>query len=147
MRPIIFDRPEVLRVAEQMGAEYGVLDRCQFVAGDMFEDPLPTDIDCLLLSNILHDWDVPECHQLVQRCGEALPPGGRLMIHDVFLNDALDGPLPIALYSASLFSFTEGRAYSGAEYREMLELAGLTAGLVVPTLVHCGVMSGVKNAA
>ena len=39
----------------------------------------------------------------------ALPARARLLIHDVFLNDTMDGPLPIALYSAALFSVTEGR--------------------------------------
>jgi hypothetical protein len=65
-----------------------------------------------------------------------------LLIHDVFLNDELDGPLPVALYSASLFSLTEGRAYSVAEYRGWLEEAGLVPGTVKPTLVHCGLLEG-----
>ena len=60
-------------------------------------------VDVVLLSNVLHDWDVPQCQELVRRCSNCLPSGGRLLIHDVFLNDALDGPLPIALYSAALF--------------------------------------------
>ena len=77
----------------------------------MFADPVPADCDVMLLSNILHDWDVPECRTLVARCAAALPAGGHLLIHDAFLNDAMDGPLPVALYSASLFSVTEGRAY------------------------------------
>ena len=81
----------------------GVADRVELVLGDMFRDPLPTDCDVVLLSNILHDWDVPECKTLVRRCTEVLPSGGRLLIHDIFLNDELDGPLPgIALYSAAL---------------------------------------------
>jgi 3-hydroxy-5-methyl-1-naphthoate 3-O-methyltransferase len=67
-----------------------------------------------------------------------------LLVHDVFLNDALDGPLPIALYSAALFTLTEGRAYSMAEYRGWLEQAGLVVSPVVPTLIHCGVLSGTK---
>ena len=58
---IVFDRPEVLKVAEEMGKQYGVLDRVEFVAGDMFADELPGGADVILLSNILHDWDVPEC--------------------------------------------------------------------------------------
>ena len=33
--------------------------------------------------------------------------------------------MPIALYSASLFRLTEGRAYSAQEYRGWLEDAGL----------------------
>ena len=73
--------------------------------------------------------------------------GGRLLIHDVFLNDAMDGPLPVALYSAALFSVTEGRAYSAAEYREFLTGAGLTPKPVVPTLVHCGVLPAVDGKA
>ena len=96
-----------------MVAAYGVADRVELVTGDMFRDPLPADCDVVLLSNILHDWDVPECQSPDSAAyAEVLPNGGRLLIHDVFLNDALDGPLPIALYSAALFSFTEGRAYS-----------------------------------
>jgi hypothetical protein len=93
---------------------------------------------------VLHDWDVPRARALVQRCAEALPSGGSLLVHDVFLNDALDGPLPVALYSAALFTLTEGRAYSAAEYRSWLREAGLTPGEVVPTLVHCGVLPARK---
>ena len=101
--------------------------------------------DVVLLSNVLHDWDVPECRKLIGRCAAVLPPGGRLLTHDVFLNDALDGPLPIALYSAALFCLTEGRAYSAAEYRGWLAEAGLTPGPVTPTLIHCGVLPGMKE--
>jgi hypothetical protein len=100
----------------------------------------------ILLSNVLHDWDVPECRTLISRCAAALPPGGRLLVHDVFLNDALDGPLPVALYSAALFSLTEGRAYSAGEYRGWLTEAGLQPGAVVPTLIHCGVLPATRPA-
>ena len=143
LKAIVFDRPEVLKVAAEFAAEYGVADRLECRAGDMFRDALPP-ADAILLSNVLHDWDVPECEQLVNRCAAALPAGGRLLIHDVFLNDDLDGPLPVALYSASLFSLTEGRAYSGREYRGWLNNAGLVAADIVPTLVHCGVLTGTK---
>lgn len=146
LRAIIFDRPEVLRVAEEMAAEYKVTDRVEFVAGDMFTDALPGDADLLLLSNILHDWDVPECRGLVQRCASVVSPGGRLLVHDVFLNDELDGPLPIALYSAALFSLTEGRAYSAAEYQSWINSAGLNIMATLPTGVHCGVLIARKDA-
>lgn len=141
-RATIFDRPEVLKVAGQMAAEYGVAERVTLTPGDMFADPLPEGVDAVMLSNVLHDWDVPECRALVQRCASTLGPEGRVLIHDVFLNDEMDGPLPIALYSASLFSLTEGRAYSAAEYRGWLDDAGLEPGIVKPTLVHCGLLEG-----
>lgn len=144
LRAVIVDRPEVLKVAQELASLHGVHDRMAFEAGDMFHGALPKG-DMVLLSNILHDWDVPECRVLIQRCTAALPSGGRLLIHDVFLNDQLDGPLPIALYSAALFCLTEGRAYSAAEYRGWLSEAGLTAGAVTPTLIHCGVLAGKKG--
>ena len=145
LRAIVLDRPEVLKVARELAAGTGVEDRIEFVPADMFVDEYPPGADAALLSNILHDWDVPRCEQLLKRCADALPRGGRVLIHDVFLNDALDGPLPVALYSAALFSLTEGRAYSAAEYREMLRRAGLApAPSITPTLVHCGLLEGIK---
>jgi precorrin-6B methylase 2 len=143
LRAIVWDRPEVLKVAGEMAAEYGVAERLQCVAGDMFRDPVPNG-DVCLLSNVLHDWDVPQCEELVERCAAALPAGGRMLIHDVLLSDALDGPLAVALYSAALFSMTEGRAYSAAEFQGWLCAAGLTPEGVVPTLAHCAVLTAAK---
>lgn len=145
VKAIVFDRPEVLKVAAEMTAAYGASDSVELAAGDMFADPLPAGCDVVLLSNILHDWDVPECRALLKRAADALAPGGRIVIHDVFLNDALDGPLPISLYSAALFTLTEGRAYSAGEYRALLAEIGFTAGDVVPTAIHCGLLVGTRG--
>ncbi|MEO1979468.1 MAG: methyltransferase, partial [Fuerstiella sp.] len=139
----VLDRPEVLKTAEKFAQEYDVSSRIKLLAGDMFSENLP-NADVVLLSNILHDWDVPECRDLVRRCAEALNPGGRLIIHDVLLNDELDGPLPIALYSAALFTLTEGRAYSAAEYSSWMQNAGLVTTAPVSTLIHCFAMAGTK---
>jgi SAM-dependent methyltransferase len=143
LRAVVWDRPEVLKVAAELAEAHGVADRLTFQPGDMFTAAVPS-ADVVLLSNVLHDWDVPQCQELIRRCAAALPAGGRLLIHDVFLNDALDGPLPVALYSAALFSLTEGRAYSAAEYRAWLTAAGLTPAAIVPTLIHCGVLPAHK---
>ena len=141
LHAIVWDRPEVLKVAAEMAQQYGVADRLQCVPGNMFADPVPP-CDVCLLSNILHDWDEPECRTLVQRCAGALNPAGRLLIHDVLLNDDHSGPLPIALYSAALFTLTEGRAYSASEFQTWLTEAGLTLEPIVRTLVHCAVIGG-----
>ena len=143
LRAIVLDRPEVLNVAEEMAEEYGVADRTELVAADMFTDEIPNG-DLVLLSNILHDWDVSECKQLIARCAQSLNHGGRVAIHDVFLNDQHDGPLPIALYSAALFTLTEGRAYSELEYTQWLHEANLKTSRKKETLVHCGVLVGQK---
>jgi SAM-dependent methyltransferase len=144
LNAIVLDRPEVLKVTHEMADAHGVAGRLRPLAGDMFRDPLPA-CDVILLSNILHDWDVSECQALIARCASALPHGGQLLIHDVFLNDAHDGPLPAALYSAALFTLTEGRLYSAGEYRAWLSAVGMTSGAVIATGIHCGVVSAQKD--
>jgi SAM-dependent methyltransferase len=146
LRAIVLDRPEVLRTAAEFAAKYGVSRRLELVPADMFADPLPP-ADVVLLSNVLHDWDVPECQQLVARCAAALRRDGRLLIHDVLLDDDLGGPLPIALYSAALFTLTEGRAYSRQEYAAWLTAAGLAPGSPVATAIHCYAIEGQKRVA
>ncbi|MBI1372336.1 MAG: methyltransferase domain-containing protein [Phycisphaera sp.] len=143
LRAIVLDRPEVLKVAAEFAAQYGVTDRLELRPGDMFTADVPA-CDAVLLSNILHDWDVAENRTLVTRCAGKLRPNGRLLIHDVLLHDDHSGPLPIALYSAALFTLTEGRAYSAAEYRGWLSEAGLTPEDTIATLVHCAVVPGRK---
>lgn len=143
LKAIVLDRPEVLKVADELAKDYGIGDRLELRPGDMFEDPLPSS-DLVLLSNVLHDWDVPECRRLIARSAEALRPGGWLLIHDVFLNDDLSGPLEIALYSAALFTLTEGRAYSAKEYRTWMEESGLVPEDIRPTFIHCGLLPARK---
>lgn len=144
LRAIVLDRPEVLKVTAEYAKAYGVTDRLECLPADMFTDALPPLADTILLSNVLHDWDVPECMKLVERCAASLPSGGRILIHDVLLNDAQDGPLTVALYSAALYSLTEGRAYSGADFSSWLTKAGLTPAKAVHTLIHCSVIVGTK---
>jgi hypothetical protein len=142
LRVTVWDRAEVLRLAAEFGAKCGVAHRMDLVSGDMFADSVPEGHDGVLLSNILHDWDIPECERLLKKLRDSVELRTPLWIHDVYLNDSLDGPLPIALYSAALFSLTEGRAYSTAEYRTMLRHCGfLDQPAVLPTAVHCGVLT------
>jgi predicted O-methyltransferase YrrM len=141
LKAIVLDRPEVLRVAAEFAAQYGVADRLELRAGDMFTGDFPP-ADFVLFSNVLHDWDVADCRALVRRAAASLNPGGSILVHDVLLNDELDGPLEVACYSAQLFTMAEGRAYSAAEYGEWLREAGLEVQPAIPTLAHCHVIRG-----
>jgi trans-aconitate methyltransferase len=145
LRAKVLDRPEVLRVTRELAAARDVGDRLECVPGDMLVDALP-EADLILLSNVLHDWDVPDCRRLVGRCAAVLPPGGKLVVHDVFLHDGLDGPLAVALYSVALFSVTEGRAYSAAECATWLRESELTVRDPIVTLAHGSLLVGSKRA-
>ncbi len=129
----VMDRPRVLDVAREFldalsrsgrpGADT-VPDRVCFLPGDMLTDPLP-EADLVLAASLFHDWPTPTCQVLARRFAHALRPGGQLWAHDAFLNDTLDGPLPVTDYSAALFCGTKGRCYSRREYRTWFTEAGL----------------------
>jgi len=150
---IVFDRPEVLKVAEKLLEEFcdahgetanSIKERLTFLAGDMLTDELP-QVDVILAASVFHDWPVEICERLAFKFAGALKPGGELWIHDAFLHDTLDGPLAVTDYSAMLFLGTKGRAYSRKEYRTWFSKAGLIPdNREIPTLMEYGLISAKK---
>lgn len=152
-KAILFDRPEVLKVAAELLDEfcnnhpnktYTLKSRIAFLPGDMLTDELP-EADILLAASLFHDWPTPVCEKLAVKFSKALKPGGEIWIHDAFLNDRLDGPIAITDYSAMLFLGTKGRAYSRKEYRKWFTNAGLIpTSEQISTLMDYGLISAVK---
>jgi ubiquinone/menaquinone biosynthesis C-methylase UbiE len=106
-------------------AETGLADRVGVHPGDFFADPeLPGGHDVILLSMILHDWDEPRNSDLLAKCYRALPPGGRLVISELLVDDDKAGPLDAALMSMNMLVGTWGRNYTVAEYAGWLAKAG-----------------------
>ena len=67
-------------------------ERCSFVAGSFFDDPLPAGHDVLLLANILHDWETAECRRILTACHEAIEPEGTIVVVEPMLAEDLSGP-------------------------------------------------------
>lgn len=137
LRATLLEKPPVDRIARDEIARHGLADRVEIVAADMFATPWPS-ADTLLLSNVLHDWDLPEIRILLTRAAEALPTGGLLIIHDAFLDDTKSGPLPVAEYSVLLANISQGRCYSAAEYSALLQDTGFDPGPCLPTIADRG---------
>jgi len=144
-RATLLDTPEVLAVAREFCAEYDeVNDRIDFLAADMLFDPLP-GADLILAASLFHDWQSATCSDLMRRFADALQPGGQLFIHDVYLDDSMDGPLPAVDYSAQLFFHTKGRLYSRAEYESWMTTGGLgPTELLAPTQLEYALIAAHK---
>lgn len=140
LRATILEKAPVDRIARQGVERRGYAGRIEVVVGDMFQDPWPTGADVHLISNVLHDWDVPQVRALLKRSADALPPQGTLLVHDMHLNEAKDGPLPAAAYSALLMNITEGKCYSVGEMRELLDEAGFEGPELRPTVADRSVL-------
>lgn len=144
LRASVFEKPPVDGVARRAIAQRGFTDRVDVVAGDMLSGPLPGGYDVHLVSNVIHDWDLPKVRTLLARSFAALEPGGLLIIHDAHLDADKRGPLAVAAYSVMLMHATEGRCYSTAEMDDCLREAGFGPSFVVPTAADRSLVAASK---
>jgi predicted O-methyltransferase YrrM len=128
-----FDLPHISALAVQKIEEAGLDDRISVVEGNFFTDErLPAGHDVIILSSILHDWSEQDNVSLLEKCFEALPEGGLVVICEFILNGARTGPSLAALMGMHmLVETTGGKNYSGAEYVSWLTRAGFTDARVV----------------
>ncbi|MBL9134511.1 MAG: methyltransferase domain-containing protein [Verrucomicrobiales bacterium] len=141
----VLEQAPVDAIARRSIETWGLAGRVNVIGADMLSDPWPEDCDVHLISNVLHDWDVPEVAAILTRSARSLRPGGLLIIHDAFLNDAKSGPLPVAEYSVLLMHGTSGRCYSAREYGAVLEGLGMNPGSYQPTVADRGFMTAMKT--
>ena len=133
LRATVLEKPPVDRVAAAAIAQRGYAERVSVRVGDMFAEEFPADCDAHLFSNVLHDWEEPVVKKLLAKSFRALPSGGLLVIHDMHLDEAKSGPLPVAEYSALLMHSTWGKCYSLAELRSYFDELGFVDMKFTPT--------------
>jgi SAM-dependent methyltransferase len=78
LRGLVLDLEHAGPSARRLFAEQGVAGRCTFVAGSFF-DAVPSG-DAVVLKSVLHNWDDADASRILQRCAEALNPGGRVVV-------------------------------------------------------------------
>lgn len=124
LRAIIFDLPQVSRLAQDVMRQAGLTERVHTIAGDYEHDPLPPGPDVVLWSGNLHASSPERCLGVLTRLRALLPPAGMVLIHDYLLDDTRTSPLIPALLALHLTLVSEhGQVYSGAELRALLAQA------------------------
>lgn len=140
----VADLPSVCEVTRQYVAEYGLSDRIDLVALDMFHDRWPSGHDAIFFANILHDWEPARRSYLVRQSFEMLPPNGRLFLYEMLLSDQQDGPLTAALFSVAMTHVTLGKQFTAAELDALLREHGFEDVLVNPIYAGYSLISGRK---
>jgi acetylserotonin N-methyltransferase len=124
LRCTVMDLPGMSAEARAHIGRFGVGDQVGFVARNMFAEPWDAGCDAVVFSNIFHDWEDFRCVELARRACDVLPPGGRVFVNEVLLDETKDGPLGAALFSASMMLNTQGRQFTFSELKCLLRRAG-----------------------
>jgi len=124
LRATVMEIAAVCHEADGYIAAAALDGRVTTQAVNMFTDDWPTGYDAHFFSNIFHDWSDATCRLLARQSFAALPPGGRIFLHEMLMDDDGCGPLPAAAFSVMMLLGTRGRQYSLPELRDFLEGAG-----------------------
>ncbi|MBX0285964.1 methyltransferase [Haloarcula salinisoli] len=119
----VFDRPSVVAEEPDLPDEFGVGDRCDYVAGDMFES-VP-EADAYVLKWILHDWTDEECVDILSTVRAAAPSDARLFVVEAVVPGPAESHFSKQLDMTMLVQMG-GRERTRAEYASLLERAGWT---------------------
>jgi len=126
--------------------EAGAVGNCvDTTAINMFRDPWPKGYDAIFFSNIWHDWNFRTCAWLAERAYEALPPGGRIMLHEMLLDDDGAGPATTAAFSMLMLLATQGQQFTFGEIKKLLEQAGFRGIETQQTAGYYSMTTGYKR--
>jgi hypothetical protein len=126
LRVTIFDSPTVCLLAERNIQRAGLSDRIAICPGNLFDDPFPPDVDCVLFAHMMTIWSLETDTGLLRRAHEVLPDTGRVVIFNMMGWDDEQGPVSTALGSVYFLAIAtgEGRLHSWREYEACLAAAG-----------------------
>lgn len=128
----VFDRPEVIDIAQEEVQAMKLTDRVAYRSGDMITSDLGTGYDLVFISNIIHSFGPEKNQHLLTKCFDAMTPGGMLVVKDFLVDDDRSGP-PFGLMFAlnMLIGTGEGDTYTFSEVAEWTRAAGFVNGRAI----------------
>jgi precorrin-6B methylase 2 len=147
LRATVFDSPTVCQIARGNIAACGLADRLAAVAGECFADPFPKDADCLMFAHFFTIWGEKKDRELLRKCFESLPRGGKVIIFNMMQRDDETGPLSAAVGSPYFLSLATGLGmlYTWKEYELWMRDAGFQSVKRHRLLRDHGVIIGTKG--
>jgi demethylspheroidene O-methyltransferase len=120
----LFDLPPVVPGATARFAGAGLAKRTQIIPGSFRDGPLPQGADAISLIRVLYDHEDNTVADLLAKCFDALPSGGRLIISEPMRGEhapSRAGDVYFALYTLAMGT---GRARSRGDIAALCAQAG-----------------------
>ena len=145
---VLFELASVIERARPSIEAAGLADRCELVAGDFFVS-VPQGADAYLLQRILHGFDDERSVRILHSCRRAMTPSSRVLIIQQVMpppgaQAASETLFHGMMSDLNMLAVGGGRERTEAEYRALLEAAGLKLTRVVPTQSLMSVVEGMR---
>ncbi len=139
----VIDLPPVCEVCEEYLNQNNLNERAGTLVGDFWECDYP-EADLHFYSQIFHDWSIEKCKYLSDKSFNSLPKSGKIIIHEILMNDDKSGPFAASAGSVAMLAWTEGKQYSGQELTEILSSSGFSSIEIIPTFGYWSIVVGTK---
>jgi hypothetical protein len=117
----LIDLPYVVEASRRALAGSSAVDRIDFMGIDIVNEPLP-HAACLLLKDVMHNWDDKTCVQLLRKCRTTLSLAGRLLIvENLMLSDNEE---QFAWLDVHLMVAFNGKVRSFEQFKSLSKQAG-----------------------
>lgn len=93
LHSVVYDLPQVAKLAREYVSQSGMSDRVEITAGNFKLDELPSGFDVALLANLLSVASEETNQKLFRRIYERLPDGGAIILSGYILDDGRAGPV------------------------------------------------------
>ncbi len=122
MRGILFDLPHVVEIAEDVLKAAGVAERCETVAGDVF-DCVPEGADAYILARVLFNWSDDDATAILKSCRRAMSQQSKLLVIENVM-PAHNASAFHKLLDLSIMVTFPGRLRTEAELQDFLTATG-----------------------
>jgi len=135
---VLYDLPHAVAAAPPLLRECGIDHRVRVVEGSFF-DGVPTGGDIYVLKNVIHDWPDHQAIEILRNVHTAAKTGATVLLIEFVI--PIHGREHVGHWTDLEMLLTQtGRDRTAAEYRQLLEFAGLRVKRVLPTASPMGLV-------
>lgn len=126
LKTIIFDSATVCTIADRNIKSQNMTNQVSTSVGHAFLTPFPEGIDALMFCHFFTIWGEAKGKELLKKCFDALPLGGKVILFNMIQHDDERGPLSAAVGSPYFLGIATGLGmlYTAKEYMEWFAAAG-----------------------
>lgn len=93
LHAVVFDRPEIARIAERNARQWGFAQRLSGLGGNYLKDDLGTGYDMIMVTDTLY-YAQDDVARVLRKCYDALAPGGFMVaLHSVLTHERTQPPM------------------------------------------------------
>jgi 2-polyprenyl-3-methyl-5-hydroxy-6-metoxy-1,4-benzoquinol methylase len=129
----VFDRHDICNAAKENIEKQGMNQRVLFFEGDFF-DYVPDGFDCIVMKNILHDWNDEDCVKILSNCRKVLKNGDKMFVVERLIDENSKNYQGILALDHILLMCLSGKDRGIKEFERILEKAGFGIVEIRPAL-------------